>query len=362
MSAITLGGCAPDVLLSHLALYGLAAILESGGVTGLRAGWHAAGGQRPHVSAPGLTGERAAEVISRHARQATTASSWLHRSITLGGTPRALMSPRLSTIADEATWRHTQQQRHQVLDELTTQGRWLDLRLLAAIGEPCYWIRDRHGAIQQDSAASKLEMQPRNQGSEFVGNRLRKIADAVARRTGEQILAGLTGASIRDEAERNAVDSRTATGLAEPGPTDNAVAWCALWGISQLPLAMRVRDTAITTGHLGRARSEFFYAPVWQSPWRPARLRAVLASAQVRIVASSGLDRTGRPVRNPPSRVAAPPHIPMYTSNEIAAAERSLAERGVVGVVRFAINRFGSDNAPERRAMRGEPIPVRAAE
>jgi hypothetical protein len=36
MSEITLGSCAPGALLSHLALYGLAAILESGGITGLR--------------------------------------------------------------------------------------------------------------------------------------------------------------------------------------------------------------------------------------------------------------------------------------------------------------------------------------
>ena len=51
---------------------------------------------------------------------------------------------------------------------------------MAALGEPCYWVSDRLGAIQQDSAASRLEMQPRNIGSEFVGNRLRKLADAAA--------------------------------------------------------------------------------------------------------------------------------------------------------------------------------------
>jgi hypothetical protein len=28
-------------------------------------------------------------------------------------------------------------------------------------------------------------------------------------------------------------------------------------------------------------------------------------------------------------------------------------------VIRFQIERFGSDNAPERRAMHGEPVPVR---
>jgi len=126
-------------------------------------------------------------------------------------------------------------------------------------------------------------MQPRNIGSEFVGTRLRKLADAIAARTTGQILGGLLGDSVRDEAGGDAADSRTATGLAGPGPTDNALAWCALWGISQLPLAMRIKGIAVTTGHQGRGRQEFFYVPVWQSPWRPARLRAMLASTQLRV-------------------------------------------------------------------------------
>jgi CRISPR-associated protein Csb3 len=309
----------------------------------------------------GISSEQAAESVRRHSSQAAASRSWLHRSITLNGKPRALMSPRLTAFSDETTWQQAQHDRHLVLDELTDQRRNLDLRFLAALGEPCYWLRDRKGAILQDSAASRLEMQPRNQGSEFVGTRLRKIAGAVSARSGEQILAGLTGQSVRDEAGKDALDSLTATGLAAPGPTDNALAWCALWGISQLPLAMRVRGTAVTTGHLGQGRNEFFYAPVWNEPWRPARLRAILASAHVRVAASSGLDRTGRPAADPPTQKGTLAQAAMYSSGEIAAAGRWLQERGVTGVVRFPVHRFGSDKySPERRAMRGEPIPVRA--
>ena len=361
MSQITLGSCAPDALLSHLALYGLAAILESGGITGLRAGWNDSGDRRPYLTGPDLTGEQAAQVVSRHAGQTADRGSWLHRSITLGGSPRALMSPRLSTFGDEPTWRQAQGNRHQVLDSLTDQGRWLDLRFVAALGEPCYWVTDRQGKIQQDSAASRLEMQPRNIGSEFVGNRLRKLADAIAGRTAAQILSGLLGDSVRDEAGGDAADSRTATGLARPGPTDNALAWCALWGISQLPLAMRITGTAVTTGHLGRGRQEFFYVPIWQSPWRPAQLRTMLASAQLRVAASHGLDRSGRLMENPaPGATLAAP-VPMHTGSEITAARHWLAERGVDGVIRFPIQRFGSDNAPERRALTGQPVPVKAS-
>jgi CRISPR-associated protein Csb3 len=361
MSKITLGGCAHDVLLSHLALYGLTAILESAGTADLRAAWDDADDQRPYVTAPGLTGEQAAAIIARHARQADADGSWLHGSITLNGSPRALMSPRLTTFGNEKNWRQAQHGRHRILDELTAARRWLDLRFLAALGEPCYWVRDPKGTIIQDAAASRLEMQPRNIGSELVGNRLRKLADAVATRDTALILAGLQGDNVRDEAGGDAQDSRTATGLAGPGPTDNAVAWCALWGISQFPLAMRARGTAVTTGHLGRGRSEWFYAPVWQAPWRPARLRSVLASAQTRVAASEGLDRNGRPVTIPaPGDGGAQPGG-MYTGSEISTAHRWLAEHGVSGIIRFPIQRFGSDNAPERRAMHGTPIPVRVA-
>jgi CRISPR-associated protein Csb3 len=116
---------------------------------------------------------------------------------------------------------------------------------------------------------------------------------------------------------------------------------------------------AVTTGHLGRGRHEFFYVPVWQSSWRPARLRAMLASNQLRVAASSGLDRTGRPTGNSPPGSTVPAPVPMHTASEITAARRWLAERGTDGVIRFPVQRFGSDNAPERRALTGEAIPLR---
>jgi CRISPR-associated protein Csb3 len=222
-------------------------------------------------------------------------------------------------------------------------------------------VRDRQDRIQQDNAASRLEMQPRNVGSEFIGNRLRKLAAAVAARDTTQIVSGLLGQSVRDEAGGDAADSRTATGLAAPGPTDNAVAWCALWGISQLPLAMRVQadpripTTAVTTGHIGRSRNEWFYTPIWETPWRPARIRTILAAAQTLTVASEGLDRNARQLPSDgPGKTA-----PMATGTEITAARRWLADRHITGIIRFPIERFGSDNAPERRAMRGQPITVR---
>ena len=50
----------------------------------------------------------------------------------------------------------------------------------------------------------------------------------------------------------------------------------------------------------------------------------------------------------------------MHSGSEISAAHRWLAERGTGGVLRFPVQRFGSDNAPERRALTGQPVPLQA--
>jgi CRISPR-associated protein Csb3 len=338
-------------LLCHTALYGLAAIAHDAGLPGIRISWTAGMQPRPCLHGDGIDGEAIGAAVQDHARRHTTADSWVQHDLDLKGTARGLMSPRLGAIgADPATWQRLQTSRHTVLDQLTQQYRWLDLRLLACLGEPCYWSSNRQGQPLQDDGASRLEMQPRNQGSEFVGSRLRKLAATVAARTPQQVADGLTGTTVHDEAGAGKVDSRTATGLAGPGPTDNALAWCALWGLSQFPIAMRVNPggpaaaragTAVTSGHLGRTRSEWFHTPVWQHPWRPALLRSILASSHLSVAASAGLPPRWAP-----------------TDPALVAARAWLSARGVAGVMRFPIARFGSDSAPERRAMHGEALPV----
>jgi CRISPR-associated protein Csb3 len=347
MSTVTLGTGDYRIALWHLALYGLAAIAEDAGVTDLRISWREERPMRPELHSPELDDERLGQIVHDHARRRWSEPSWLHQDIPMAGRARGLMSPRLGSIGDDqATWDRLQAGRHDVLDRLTQTRSLLDLRELAALGEPAYWSINRTGNPLQDDGASRWEMQPRNQGSEFVGSRLRKLAKAVAERSDADIVDGLLGTLGRDEVGADKPDSRTPTGLASPGPTDNTVAWCALWGISQLPVAMRIGTghrpgTAATSGHIGRTRNEWFYLPVWTAVWYPARLRTILASAQLRTAATAGLPdrwRAGEP--------------------EIMAARAWLRVRGVIGIVRFRIDRFGSDSAPERRAMDGEALPT----
>lgn len=330
------------VLLWHLALYGLGAILQDAGINDIRLSWTGGMQPRPRVDGPGLTDVVVDDAVRSHAQAHAAHPSWVSRDVELAGSKRGLMSPRLSVFADQSVWERVQRARHEQIDQLMSEPAWLDLRMVWALGEPCYWSRNRKGDALQDDGASRFEMQPRNQGSEFVGTRLRRLAQTVAARSVGSVASGLVGASMRDEAGRDAADSRTSTGLAAPGTTDNGVAWCALWGISQLPQSPRVNATAVTSAHLGRSRAEWFAVPVWHSEWRPARLRSVLASRQ--LVEAAGVDLPAIPWRTEPARAA--------------AARAWLSARGVAGVIRFSIERFGSDSAPERRAMLGVTVPA----
>ena len=122
-----------------------------------------------------------ADLVRSHAAR-HAANSWVQTDVTLGGKPRGLMSPRLAVFVDDPVLRHQVfSERQNVLDDLTRAQAILDMRLLAALGEPSYWSRSRQDQPLQDDGASRLEMQPRNHGSEFVGSRLRKLATTVAR-------------------------------------------------------------------------------------------------------------------------------------------------------------------------------------
>lgn len=329
MSAFVMAGAEQSVFLHHMAFYGLADILDASGVTGVTLAWD---GSRPVITADQLDPETVERAVRAHIEGRRP---WVTR--TSGPERRAVMSPRLTVFKSDDDWKRHQIAREEILTELTTAQAWSDLRYLAALGEPSYWRFAPRGERLQDDAASRLEMQPRNRGSEFVGNRLRPLAEKLLAREPGRIAAGLDGGTAVDELGGKP-DSVSATGLTTPGPVDNALVWCALWGIGQMPLAMRTDRAAVTSGHLGRSRREWFYVPVWNRPWRPARLRSVLASEQLRRAAATGIPRIG--------------------TDEVAAraATTWLRARGVVGVLRFPIGRFGSDNAPERRALRGEAI------
>lgn len=334
MNTFAMNGADRSVLLHHMAFYGLADILDITGTCGVRLTWT--------DGLPTLLGDKLdAETVDAAVREHVQGRmAWVDHST--GKERRGVMSPRLTVFKDADAWREHQTKREKILQELTDAHAWADLRYLAALGEPSYWSFNQRQDLLQDNGASRWEMQPRNRGSEFVGNRLRPLARKLLARKPGRIAFGLNGTTMVDELD-GSPHGVSATGLTTPGPVDNALVWCALWAIGQMPLAFstdRTGRAASTSGHVGRSRREWFYAPMWTGRWRPARLRSVLASRQLRQAAAGGVSGLG------------------VDELTVRAAHTWLKGRNLTGVMRFPIGRFGSDNAPERRALQGEAIPV----
>ncbi len=278
--------------LTHLAAFGLAAILDArdGATTLVET---VRDGAVVHLP-DGMTTTEAGCAVKAHAEERL--ESWVTRTRTAGSSVTGVMSPRGHGAADPSEWRALQQDRQALLDEAyATPTRWLDLAFMSALGEPAYWFADKGGKLQPDRGASGWEMKTRNKGADLVANRLSQLCKAVAARSTAAVVNGLTGESPRDEVGNDAVNSRTPSGLSAPGPTDNALAWCALWGVSQLPVAHNASPApgrssgrqSLTTGMLrGLPRINtncraYVYLPLFDGPVKLSRVRTVLLSASL---------------------------------------------------------------------------------
>jgi hypothetical protein len=70
--------------------------------------------------------------------------------------------------------------------------------------------------VDLDLAALMTELPPASAIAQRAG-RVNRLASAVAARTADAILSGLTGATTCDEVGNNRLESRSATGFAPPG-------------------------------------------------------------------------------------------------------------------------------------------------
>lgn len=330
--SVTLAATGHDLLFSHAVLWGAGAIAAQAH-PGVRLGWE--GGLTKAGVLYGISADDLASAVVAHAEAATGEDHWVQAPLPHEKN-RGLFSPRIKGLPGEGAWRELAAARGHHVDALRRRDAVLDLRLIAALGEPSSWHVDK-GQPRQDRGASRLEMQPRNQGSEFVGTRLRSLSEAVAARSADAVRDGLTGAARIDEAGKDKPDSRSAANLMPPRATDNALAWAAMWGLSSTTVAHRTHEQSRTATHLPRRRDDglgdevlagHFAAPFWAGRWTTARLRAVLGSAQL---AAAGRAQLGEPPD--------------------AEARTWLRERGTVGVLVFPVHTYGSVSSPERRAM-----------
>lgn len=320
----------------HLTAYGLAAILEGSAPARIRLGWTDT--LEPRLRLSGADWDTVGDVVHAHAVAHTQAHSWVQSNGVNAGVSRGLFSPRVKAMspAEMAAWYGA---REAAIDAIDGQSAALDRCLIGALGAPSYWSFE-YGGPRPDHGASRWEMKTRNRGAEFVGNRLRPLAAAVASRTPAQVADGLSGTTTVDEVGKNQDDSRTPTGLMPPGVTDNARAWCALWGLSLLPIIHDTTGVSHTAGHLGEPGRGCFYLPIMTRMWPMARLKNVLATRQLLLAATTGLDASGRAVM----------HV---SDTERQAAWAWLLARGAPAVIRFPVHRSANGKAPERWAQQG---------
>jgi CRISPR-associated protein Csb3 len=335
------------VAFDHLVAYGAAAIAQNSGVQSIRLGWTDSVESRLDMF--GIEWPDLATLVKRHATRHASPDSWVGADgeirPELKADPKkrntvqsALFSPRVTGMNDQGI-SHWRDLRAKALDGLSGPLDLLDFLMIGSLGEPSYWS-ENYGQRQQDYGASRWEMKTRNKGEEFVGNRLRKLAATVKSMPIANVEAGLRGDEIFDVAGKSAGDSRTPTGLKAPQATDNARAWCALWGLSVMSVTHhRNQNTAsLTTGHTGRHSSGYFYLPVMIRPWPLARLQTVLRSCELSAVADADL---------PESQASA---------GDLLVSWNWLGARGVAEVIRFPVHRTNNANAPEKWIERGKAL------
>ena len=332
MTAIALTGRIGEAL-SHFVAVGAAAIARQAGYA---AYFHWSDESVPVATLEvGLDLESLAAVVREHAQEQSSDDSWALR--TASGGPRdgaGLFSVRAKGVgADE--WAAYGEQRRRSRRALVGPG--LGERLLTALGEPAWWLIDVQGR-SLDDGGSRWEMKTRNRGEEFFVHRFVPLGRVVAEREVGDIAAGLSGCAVIDELGSGAT-SRTATGLRTPGPTDSAVAWCALWGLHAMPTIARrssvSQSACVWPRHIVHPRTAVL--PVFTEPVSPRRFAEICASIS--------LDRAGARLGGRPDPEA-----------ELRAdtARRWLAEQGVRALVRFEVKKVGSSSAPERQILAGD--------
>lgn len=357
------------LFFNHFAAYGLAAILEAELGTTVSVGMDSL--QSVLVRTDSDHGPlQIASVVREHAARRLT--SWVTRTHTHMGRETGTLSPRIKAPTAQDHWQELQTARHEAIDSIGSGPvSRLDLMLVGALGEPAYWYVDNTGKPQPDRGASGWEMKTRNRGEEFVQNRLALLCRAVSERSDMEVLDGLTGKSSVDEAGKNAVNSRTPTGLARPGPTDNALAWCALWGISLFPVS---HDATIGPGttrgsgrhsvtagvlrglpklhHMARA---VVYLPLFQGPLPLARLRTIVASAALARVATAQALELSRSAWTTKDRQR---WDGMASALRRPADLAWLERKGVEAVMLSHIEASDNPNAPELHVAGGRMFPL----
>ena len=328
-----------QVLLSHMVLWGLAAICEDMELPGILASWSDTPTPQPilHVDA---SKDDVAQAVIDHATRSADHDSWLSKTTCVSADGKravALAAPRTAAPANDEIWRRVDEEHCALLDDLESR---LDQRLLLGFGYRSWWAVERSGKIRADFGCNAWEMRTRNNGTDVVKDRLLPLAREVQAWSISEVLDGLTGTRLNDVVGKNDAMSHTGTGFCLPQPVDNARAWCALWGLANLPVMAHTSRGVVSPALLsasdipGQNRRHLVMFGS-RRPMTLARARAILRSSQL-------------PQASAPESVDA---------GQFRRAVGWCRAHGVDIAIRFPVDVVGSASAPERRALHGQVVP-----
>ena len=352
MSTITLAGDYTSAL-THFAQYGLASLAEQYHPQGVTLGWSREAVPIAQITVKGADAHTLAGYLQKLAEQLSEPDTWVMRDVIYGSGKDekkfSPFSPRIRVIDTKkysTDWRKHQKARHEILDNLTANQDIPNLCWISGLGEAAYWRFDRKDN-RPDHGASRWEMKTRNKGEEFVQHRLRPMCVELTNWSAEKILSGLSGESLNDSLGKNKSDSRTSTGFATPQPTDVALVFAALLGISVFPVIHQVHQLSVTPGAWpsDSLHPQKMVLPIATEHMTLARLRTTLRNR--------AYAQTVEQVCNP--------EYDKYNSTaesvfESAGSTEWLKARGIQAVVRFPIKLAGSDSAPERQVQVGKSV------
>lgn len=352
MSTITLAGDYTSAL-THFAQYGLASLAEQYHPQGVTLGWSREAVPKAQITVKGADAHTLAGYLQKLAEQLSEPDTWVMRDVIYGSGKDekkfSPFSPRIRVIDTKkysTDWRKHQKARHEILDNLTANQDIPNLCWISGLGEAAYWRFDRKDN-RPDHGASRWEMKTRNKGEEFVQHRLRPMCVELTNWSAEKILSGLSGESLNDSLGKNKSDSRTSTGFATPQPTDVALVFAALLGISVFPVIHQVHQLSVTPGAWpsDSLHPQKMVLPIATEHMTLARLRTTLRNR--------AYAQTVEQVCNP--------EYDKYNSTaesvfESAGSTEWLKARGIQAVVRFPIKLAGSDSAPERQVQVGKSV------
>lgn len=361
-----------DEAFMHLYVVGLASILEDADQQRICRLWWK---DREHAmleTSDDVTWEECARIVHEHANRWNNSVSLHARGIYVDSketkkkskngvdSSRATLSPRLGTPNNAENWQKLEYNRQCAIDGLTTL---LDRRYIGSLGEPSYWSGDTSSnGYTPDRGASRWEMVTRNRGQEFISGRLLPLAQSVSERTDAAVSSGLRGVTVCDETGKDKDDSRTPTGLRRPSQTDNAKAWCALFGVSVFPVFKSIGALKASTAAFFQLayQNPFAILPIWEEKWVSdeegvgnhwtlEKYRSIVRSAHLLQVGISEAQS-----KRETSQVIEVSHRQLLEQK----AMQWLRSQGVMGCMLFS--QYVSDNktAPERWLQKGEFIPL----